>query len=50
MAKNNKRSKSVRVMDVVEEHHADVGRTRQGFDAIDSKSTRMHARLNYHYS
>jgi len=40
----------VLIGDVGEEYHADVGCTQQGFDAIDSKSTRMHARLNYHYS
>jgi len=55
LANNNKRSESVRVMevligDVSEEYHADVGHTRQGFDTIDSKSTQMHARLNYRYS
>jgi len=54
-ANNNKRSESVRVMEVLfgdvgEEYHADVGRTRQGFDTVDSKSTRMHARLNYRCS
>jgi len=50
-ANNNKRSESVRVMEVLlgdvgEEYHTDIGRTRQGFDTIDSKSTQMHARLN----
>jgi len=58
LANNNKRSESVCVMNVLignvgEEYHTNVGplgRTRQGFDAIDSKSTRMHARLNYRYS
>jgi len=54
-ANNNKRSESVCVMEVLignvgEEYHVDVGRTQQGFDTIDSKSTRMHARLNYRYS
>jgi len=29
--------------DVGEEFHAGVGRTQQGFDAIDFKSTQMHA-------
>jgi len=52
---NNKRSELVRVMGVLlgnigEEHQADIGRTRQGFDAIDSKSTQMHARLNQRHS
>jgi len=32
--------------DVGEEHHTNIGRTLQGFDTIDSKSTRVHARLN----
>jgi len=32
--------------DVGEEHHTNIGRTRQGFDAGDSKSTQMHAQLN----
>jgi len=55
LANDNKRSESLHVMgvligDVGEEHHADVGRTRQGFDTIYSKSTQMHARLNYRYS
>jgi len=50
-ANNNKRSELVRVMrvllgDVGKEFHAGVGRTQQGFDAIDFESTRMHARLN----
>jgi len=51
-ANNNKRSQLVRVMrvllgDVGEEFHTGVGRTQQGFDAINFESTRMHARLNY---
>jgi len=50
-ANNNKRSESVCVMEVLfgdvgEEHHTNIGRTRQGFDAGDSKSTQMHAQLN----
>jgi len=49
-ANNNKRSKSVRVTcvlfgDVGEEQRVIIGRTQQGFDAIDSESTQMHARL-----
>jgi len=32
--------------DVGEECPANIGRTRQGFDVIDSRSTQMHARLN----
>jgi len=52
-ANNNKRSKSVRVTnvplgDVGEECHTNVGLTPQGFDAIDFKSTQMHARLKQH--
>jgi len=52
MTNNNKRSESVRALfgDVGEEHHTNNGRTRQGFDAIDSKLTQMHARLNLHHS
>jgi len=51
LANNNKRSKSVCVMNVLignvgEECHANIGRTPQGFDLIAHKSTRMHARLN----
>ena len=48
MTNNNKRSESVRALfgDVGEEHHTNIGRTRQGFDAGDSKSTQMHAQLN----
>jgi len=53
-ANSNKRSELVRVMEVLlgdvgEEHHTDIGRTGQGFDTIDSKSTQMHAQLNYHH-
>jgi len=51
-ANNNKRSELVRVMEVLlgdvgEEHHTDIGRTQQGFDAIDFESTQMHVRLNH---
>jgi len=47
-ANNNKGSESVRVTDILlgdvgKECHTNVGRTLQGFDAIDFKSTQMHA-------
>jgi len=50
-ANNSKRSELVRIMEVLlrdvgEECHTDIGRTRQGFDAIDFEQTQMHARLN----
>jgi len=41
----------VRVMEVLfgdvgKEHHADIRRTRQGFDTIHFESTQMHVQLN----
>jgi len=53
-ANNNERSEFVRVMGFclgmsAKNSMLAIGRTQQGFDAIDFESTQMHARLNYRH-